>query len=142
MFSLIFLAILSFAPPEYWKEMNTIAQEGTKSGTGLERIKLWKAGWKMFLDHPIIGVGPNNYGVWLPYYYPGRIGYRMWGRAAHSVYVTILSEMGIVGVLLFLAMLIANWRDHRCISALEKKSTIYYFTPISTQTKETKYQEP
>ena len=45
----------------------------------------------------------------------------MWGRAAHSLYFTLIPEMGIVGTLLFLGMLRANYKDHRYLCSLEKR---------------------
>ena len=31
------------------------------SGTGFFRIKLWHSAWRMALDHPALGVGPDNF---------------------------------------------------------------------------------
>jgi len=87
-----------FAPPTYWNEMKTIQTEGSEKGTGKERVESWKAGWRMFLDHPIIGVGALNFGVWFAEYFPER-SHMMWGRVAHSLYFTLIPEMGIIGTL-------------------------------------------
>jgi O-antigen ligase len=56
-------------------------------------------GVNMFLDHPILGVGVNNYVV---HYqdYASRLGleYRSQDRQAHSLYVEVAAETGIVGL--------------------------------------------
>jgi O-antigen ligase len=30
-------------------------------GTGFFRVNLWQSAWRMFLDHPVFGVGPDNF---------------------------------------------------------------------------------
>lgn len=45
----------------------------------------------------------------------------MWGRVAHSLYFTLIPEMGIVGILLFSGILWGNYRDYCLIRSLEKK---------------------
>jgi len=113
---------IAYAPSGYWEEMRTITAEGAEEGTGRERVETWKAGLKMFLDHPITGVGPLNFGMWLSDYYgsysskePGV----MWGRAAHSLYITLLSETGLSGLIVFVLMLWNNYKDHRYIANME-----------------------
>ena len=32
-----------------------------ETDTGYKRLYLWKIAWRMFVDHPILGVGPGNY---------------------------------------------------------------------------------
>lgn len=32
-----------------------------QSGTGFFRVNLWASAWRMFLDHPLLGVGPDNF---------------------------------------------------------------------------------
>jgi O-antigen ligase len=128
--SLLFIvgtAIIIFAPTSYWDKIETIYTEGAKEGTGKERIESWTAGWKMFVDNPIIGVGALNFGIWLPDYYVqygSKERGNMWGRAAHSLYFTLLSETGIVGTLLFCFMLYKNYKDFNYLESLEKNKAL------------------
>jgi hypothetical protein len=118
---LLVVAAVAIAPKGYWQEIETIRTESGKTGTGKERMETWKAGWKMFLDHPIIGVGAANFGIWLPEYYTYRKSHTMWGRAAHSLYLTLLSEMGIMGCLIYAGVLWKTYKDHRFILGLERE---------------------
>jgi O-antigen ligase len=110
----IVVLILAFsAPKTYWAEIETIGPSAMHEDTGQARMDYWKAGWKMFLAHPLFGVGPMNYSVWVEDYHENRA--RMWGRVAHSLYFTLLPEMGLVGIFLFFSMLYVSIKDHKHI---------------------------
>ncbi len=105
-FAIFAILFYIFAPSSYWKEIETLKQEGLHKGTAGARWYSWKCGMKMFLDHPIFGVGQNNFNWNFPKYEPkeeweryrGRLH---GGRSAHSLYVTVLTELGIVGTYLY-----------------------------------------
>lgn len=119
--SIVAAAILFWAPAEYLEEIGSIDMQSYQRDTGAQRIDSWKAGWKMFMDNPAFGVGVNNFGPWLPDYWEGlRQPSQMWGRAAHSLYISLLSEMGIVGTLFFAGMIWRNIKDHSLICNMEK----------------------
>ena len=94
---------------EYWAELATIAQ-GTEEATGEDRWEMWKAAWKVFLQHPILGVGAKNWGVFAStYFQPGQLGGdyaenpgMLYNKNLHSSYFQILSEHGLAGVLAFI----------------------------------------
>ncbi len=71
------------------------------------RPSLWLSGWKMFLDHPILGHGPNSFGVTYPQYM-GRLDLPAWAPIdprvvawPHSLYVELLAERGLLGTAAF-----------------------------------------
>ena len=129
--ALIGLAVLFalvVAPASYWDEIRSIKTENTESnpyGTGAQRVYSWKLGWKMFLENPIIGVGQGNY--------PWNVGETEeqtgvnWktrsirGRAAHSLYFTLLPELGIVGSILYFLMIFFSFKDLKHIKDFSKK---------------------
>ena len=106
------------APSTYWDRIHSITQEGAEKGTGEERLYTWKIGWHMFLGNPIIGVGQGNFpyvfkkyellvtGSDDPFY-----GRSVAGREAHSIYITMLSELGIIGTCIFIGMIINMFKD-------------------------------
>ena len=73
----------------------------------IERMAHWQAGWEMLLDHPLVGVGPGHYPLAyaeyaiLPYW-KDPLGH------AHNIYVHVGAEMGLIGLLAYLACL-ASW---------------------------------
>jgi O-antigen ligase len=106
------------APQGYSDRIKSITEQGIEMGTGESRWYSWTLAWRMFLDHPIIGVGPGNYPLLAEDYQTeeelfNRNAYRrnMWGRAAHSLHFTILSELGLIGILLFYGMAYISYRS-------------------------------
>ncbi len=78
----------------------------------VERLAHWVAGIRMFLAHPLLGVGAGNYNAAYSHYaipcWPEPLGH------AHNYYINAAAETGILGLLTFLALvaatLILGWR--------------------------------
>jgi O-antigen ligase len=117
-----------FAPDKYWGEIRSIKEESVYQGTGASRLYYWKLGGRMFLDHPVIGVGPGNFGIQLPSYVRPDDSYRIyaenpsrgWGKAAHSIYFTLMPELGLLGIFLFLGMLYYTHKDKNWVLNLHE----------------------
>jgi probable O-glycosylation ligase (exosortase A-associated) len=78
-------------------------QDGSAQG----RLNSWVTSWRVFLDYPVFGVGPNNFAAVFDRYSPapGRF------RVAHNSYLQLLAECGLPSVLLFVgALAAAYWR--------------------------------
>lgn len=110
LFVIIILAGLMFlfAGEKYWAEIST--STNTEEGTGKERIESWKSGWRMFLDNPL-GVGGNNFIVRFHEYQTNYFKRGMWGRAAHSLWFTLIPELGIFGIYIYFSLLYYNLKD-------------------------------
>lgn len=76
------------------------------------RYDLWEAGWQMFLDHPVKGVGIGRFRELVSFYTPS-FGI----KSSHNTYIQVLSETGIVGLLFFLILLFvvikSQWNNFR-----------------------------
>jgi O-antigen ligase len=74
----------------------------------VERMAHWQAGWYMFLDHPLLGVGAGNYpAAYEEYALPG------WREAlghAHNYYLNMAAETGLVGLVALVLLLAAVYR--------------------------------
>jgi len=108
-----------FAGEKYWDEMSTSLN--TEEGTGKERIETWKSGWKMFLDNPL-GVGGNNFMVRFPEYQTDYFKRGMWGRVAHSLWFTLIPELGIFGIFIYLSLLYYNLKDIFIIRGIKARA--------------------
>jgi probable O-glycosylation ligase (exosortase A-associated) len=124
------LLVLNFAPKGYWEEMSTIQTEysGETKGTGAGREYEWQVGWKMFLANPILGVGQGNFPWEFEKYEGGDSfdGQSQAGRAAHSLYYTLMPELGLIGVFIFLGMNYCCFKDLASVRRLcnEKRKRI------------------
>ena len=74
----------------------------------LERLSQWYAGWSMFLDNPLLGVGIGNYNAAYDDYrleqWPVALGH------AHNHYLTIAAEAGFVGFLAYVLFWVTAFR--------------------------------
>jgi hypothetical protein len=120
----VIIFMLIAAPEQYWEEMQSATDEKTMTvGTGAERLYTWGIAWKMFLGNPIIGVGQGNF----PWNFEEAQGFDRFntrslaGRAAHSMYFTLVPELGLVGTTLFIGMLMANYSSVRRVRALFRR---------------------
>ncbi len=101
---LLILALVTLAPSSYWKEVETISD--TKEATAQARIDYWKTAFKMYKDHPIIGVGAGNGGIWMPKYVIGfEYPATQWGRAFHGTIPQVMAELGSLGLVCYLLMI-------------------------------------
>lgn len=85
------------------------------------RLRFWKAGLAIFVDHPLVGTGPGTFGIVHPAY---QRDVRYYARDPHSLYVQVLAEMGLLGAggLAFLLIVVAVtwWRTLRSLEGREE----------------------
>jgi len=115
--------VLALVPQSYWNEMRTIQTSTENDDTGAQRLYYWNIAWEMFRDYPVVGVGPTNYQYnSFTYESPDQQarGLNVWGRAAHSLYFTLLSELGIVGIVIVVSLVVLNFRENRAVRRLYK----------------------
>jgi O-antigen ligase len=115
--TVIFLSVISSG---YRNELLNIFQSA-EGGTGKGRLELWKVGWRAFVENPVFGVGQGNlpkqlgdYAVYGPDSYWQR---NISGTAVHSVYITCIAELGLVGTITWILMNFNNIKKYRYIIA-------------------------
>lgn len=101
------LVVLLFAPDIYFERMSTATDSSESSANS--RIQAWMAGARMAADN-VLGVGAGNFPNNFPKYRGPDAPVR-W-MTAHSMYFLVLGELGILGLLLLLKMLIGNVRQN------------------------------
>jgi O-antigen ligase len=74
-----------------------------------ERIILWDAGWRMFREHPVTGVGLQDLKPWVARYRSPEAHEPPHGHM-HNVYLQVLVTMGVVGFAAFVYLVTALWR--------------------------------
>jgi len=81
------------------------------AGTTFFRLKLWVSAWRMFLDHPLLGVGLDNF----LYQYRGRyILPDAWQEPnlshPHNIVLDFLSRLGVLGFACGVWLIAGFWR--------------------------------
>ncbi len=96
-------AVVVFAPSSYWMQVSSITN--TEESTARSRLNYWKAGYRMFLDFPITGIGAGNGPIHMPDYVTGfKDPATQWGRTFHGTLPLVIAETGALGILCYLAM--------------------------------------
>jgi len=106
--SICIVVIINLMPTYVWERFEkTKIVEGPATGdiaSTTRRFLLAKSAWRMFLTHPLFGVGVGNYFWECGKYeavHPGR---------AHTTYLEIMAELGIIGIFLFLGVLFHTFK--------------------------------
>lgn len=113
----------------YMERAETISSyEDDQSARG--RLNAWETSWRVFLDYPVFGVGPNNLEVVHRTYSPEPDRFRV----SHNAFLQILSECGLPALLLFLGAIGSAWLSLRRLrrrTALPWVETYAYMLQIS-----------
>lgn len=113
---LTLLLMLSVLSPEFFGRIASIADvrhiasgqsDNVQDRSFAGRLGENLAAWNVFIDHPVFGVGPDNF---IRYYqeYADELGMLLHAedRPAHNMYLSIAAEMGLVGLMITLAVMI------------------------------------
>ncbi|HRN62769.1 MAG TPA: O-antigen ligase family protein [Luteimonas sp.] len=121
------LAALSFVSPQVQQRVLLTAQAWTaEDGDGVDtaltgRVRIWGAAACMVREHPINGVGARGFRHAFADCDPQPGELAPWGQGpafhAHQIVLEILSETGILGLLLWLAGAALAWRAWRFADA-------------------------
>lgn len=101
-------AAYHFMPAQWTERMDTL-HHATTTDSGETRIQSWKFAANVAFHRPLVGGGFNDYesaSLWQAYAPEGAVR-----RAIHSIYFRALSEQGFLGLILFLGLLFATWRN-------------------------------
>lgn len=105
-----FVYFTAIAPPEARERISSSTQGERRVPDG--RLTIWAVGWRMAQANPIAGVGAGNFRDNSKYYLvqPGLLQRSDQillekPQVAHNTYLEILTELGIVGLVLFLTII-------------------------------------
>jgi probable O-glycosylation ligase (exosortase A-associated) len=121
----VFIGVM-LVPDSYLERIGTITD--TTDSSRNERLTAWRIGANIFLDNPILGVGTGNYGTHSGPYHMALPDFErgmpvLAGRAAHSLYFTLLPELGLVGAVLFGLLVAGAFKSlRRCERLLDAAS--------------------
>lgn len=97
--SIMICLMIVFAFPQYFARFLNISLSNL-SYSELDRLSLWYAGFKLFTDHPIVGIGVNNYQFEYHRYHiaskfiPSLTGNH---KHSHNIFLNVLASQGLIG---------------------------------------------
>lgn len=108
--ALLTIAVYPFWPANIRARVESIL-DYTKSSSSVTRLGQQLVGWWMFRDNMYTGVGPGNFEENVKTYIdrvPDK--WRVEVVGAHNMYVEVLAELGVQGLVLMLLILLVGWR--------------------------------
>jgi O-antigen ligase len=111
-FGALSLVVLAVASPQFRERIERSTEALTADASGVDvalsgRAQIWQAATCMVRKHPVNGVGTRNFRAEFPACDPAPGTRPAWGEGpalhAHQVILEILSETGVIGLLLWLA---------------------------------------
>ena len=120
------IGIAVFVPASSWSRLGTIGSE-VLSGTLNERTTIWKAGFDVFRENPINGIGVNAFAPTIqralgtPRQIKNAAANEVVELVAHNTFISVLVEEGVVGFLLFVFILAGLWRGILALPVAERK---------------------
>ncbi len=110
--------LVPLLPQNYVSRLSTIVDvaQGNQQAVLEEfsirgRIGAIDAAVSMFLDHPLLGVGRENYPLYQAQYLAGtQLAFQSKGIPPHDLYLEVAAETGIVGLVVFAGLLAATAR--------------------------------
>lgn len=94
-FAVALLAIGAMAaPPGYWARLNTIIHY-QEDASATNRLKLWDIAWDLTEKNPILGVGPDNFGLYS-------------NSTPHDAYLEVACEAGVPALFVYVLWLLAG----------------------------------
>ncbi len=98
------LATIPFLPSSFLDRMSSIVNaEEDPTGSREARKNLLKEGYRAFLDNPLFGIGAGQFQNYEP---DERI--EAW-RETHNALLQVASELGIFGVIIFIAVIVSGF---------------------------------
>ena len=77
---------------------NEISADTTGLRQGVSRNEIWRASWRMFVAHPVLGIGMGAYWAAIPAFHDA--SGTMTPQEAHNDYLELLASGGLVGLAL------------------------------------------
>ena len=107
--ALLVALVVALTPASVWQRyagMSNLTSVSTISaadpeGSAEQRWEIQKTGWRIFIDRPLLGVGLGAYPIANGLYSP-----ELGRRDTHNSYLNLAAELGLPGLLLWLAMVV------------------------------------
>ena len=84
----------ALAPDSYWSRLSTVSNY-EEDASARDRLQLWNIALGLIPEHPVLGVGPDNFVLYAP-------------NTPHNAYLQVGSEIGIPALLIYVSILLTG----------------------------------
>jgi O-antigen ligase len=99
----VLVCVIWFAMPSSYQQriltVKSYAAGGQLDDSNAYRLEVWKAGWRMFMDHPSLGVGAGQFSTAFGLIYSGK-EHGAWMNP-HNLLIQVACEFGLIGLIAF-----------------------------------------
>jgi putative inorganic carbon (HCO3(-)) transporter len=96
------VAMLVFSPQSFWTRTQSVSAF-EQDASAMSRVEAWTVASRASLEHPVLGLGAGTF----------RYAWRLYGPehgtgrayAAHNIFLQVISDLGFLGLALFLAFI-------------------------------------
>jgi len=111
-------ALFVLLPDEQMDRFNNMGEDKES----LQRLAYWQYGLtEVIPQHPVLGVGYNNWLVYSLYARPEGIGPLMSNQESHNIFIQAASELGITGFIVFILLIIFAFKNNKRTREMAKK---------------------
>lgn len=111
------LVIYRLAGPAVIEEFNSaFKSQGELDSSAESRYKLWKAGWQITKDYPLLGAGPHASQVLVPSYYEGGLNEDKDRKALHNLFFEVSTGTGIPAIICYVSFYWSVWFAHLALA--------------------------
>lgn len=112
-------------PEQMFAEFSSAGDDGTSQ----DRLAHWGFGAEVALANPFFGIGYENWLSYCDFMNPYGLGYKDWCRLPHNTYISAAAEIGLIGLILYLLIVLSIFRINfrtRINAKLTDNNFIYY----------------
>lgn len=115
--ALVAALVFTLVPPEQKARFATAGEDRTS----ITRLERWERGLEMAGKYPILGVGYGNWSVAV------RKLYDVEGDLSHNIFIECVSELGYVGLAMFLALILGCFASNRQTRRLAGENRFVFY---------------
>ena len=104
---LIYFILMFFIDPDIFVRMNRITQAEDVASMDIRTV-IWSTSFRIFLDHPIAGIGFGSFNQFYEHYL--RVPSQIFGHA-HNDLLNVAVNAGIIGLIPFVWLWMTIWRN-------------------------------
>jgi len=130
---LVLSAVIWFSMPSAYQQrfltVKSYAAGGQLDDSNTYRLEIWQAGWRMFFDHPVLGVGASQFPTAFGTVY-SRKTHGAWMNP-HNLFLQLACELGIIGLIAFAYFLVQLIKTLRSTLRVAEQCAAHFNYQIS-----------